>query len=227
MGLQAWEYHLEEEVDNSDIASIRALFKHDVRRLTMTVWFGWFVNFFVYYGIIIFLPLTLASLSRAGQRSVLDKTVRNDDLMDLAFSVLAESVSVFIAFIMITIKKFSRKKSLIVFLILAGACMLAMTFKLPKALFIILATLAKIINNVCSYYYYLFTLESYPTKYRATGLGVALAFGKIATVLMPFTCFGLTRIYSLGPFALFAVLCFAASFSIIKLPQDMEEKEIR
>lgn len=228
--LQAWEHKLEEEVTEEDTASVKALFKGEKKRLTFIIWFGWFASFFVYYGIIIYLPLTLSQFQEVGhaKEGEIEETPKNTlDISRISVSILVESLSTFIALAALHAKFISRQKFLIIVFILTGVISLLNAFYLPVNLYLIFITITKILNNTCTFYYYIFTLESYPTKNRATALGTALAFGKIATVVMPFICLGVSQIYFLAPYVVFSLLCFTASYSLSRLNQSMEEHELK
>jgi len=89
------------------------------------------------------------------------------------------------------------------------------------------ATITKIFINVCSFYFYLYTVEVYPTKYRATGMGVAAAVGKMGAILMPWICIFLMGFDLLLPFLLFSIICWVMAVVVIKLPMDTKGMELR
>jgi len=70
-------------------------------------------------------------------------------------------------------------------------------------------------------------VEIYPTKNRATGMGLATAVGKLSTVFMPWICYRLSEIYLLAPFGCFAVLAVLAGFATLKLTIDTRGKDLK
>lgn len=78
----------------------------------MIIWLGWFINTFVYYGIVLFLPEILERLPSYDQTS--------NDIQTIFLSVLIESVSVVISMIVINAKSIGRKQFLLIFYILTA-----------------------------------------------------------------------------------------------------------
>ena len=68
--------------------------------------------------------------------------------------------------------------------------------------------------------------EVYPTKLRATGLGTAIAMGRLGGIIMPWTCMALATRDLLSPFLLFAVLSIMASVGNTFLPYETMGREM-
>jgi len=218
-GLREWARELAEEVPDEEVASISALFKGEYKVVTCIVWFGYFINSFIYFGILLMLPYVLQRVSDSG--NIEPTVVANpDDLPSIALSVLVESFSVIVAALFVDTKSVGRKKLLIIFYFLTALACGGGTVYISRGIFVAWITIAKILVNVCSYYFYLFTVEIYPTKYRATGMGLATAVGKLSTVFMPWISYRLTDIYILAPFGLFAGLACLAGLVTFKLKID-------
>lgn len=225
-GLRQWTKELAEEVPDEEVASVSALFKGGYKLVTCIVWFGYFINSFIYFGIMLMLPFILQNhyKDKGGSGPVV---ANDEDLPSIALSVLVESLSVIIAVIFVDTKAVGRKKLLIIFYFLTGGACLAGAFDFSRGIFVAWATVAKILVNVCGYYFYLFTVEIYPTKYRATGMGLATAVGKLSTVFMSWICYRLAEIYMLAPFGLFAGLAAAAGFVTFKLKIDTRGQDLK
>jgi len=218
-GLREWARELAEEVPDEEVASVSALFKGEYKVVTCIVWFGYFINSFIYFGILLMLPYVLQRVSDSG--NIEPTVVANpDDLPSIALSVLVESFSVIVAALFVDTKSVGRKKLLIIFYFLTALACGGGTVYISRGIFVAWITVAKILVNVCSYYFYLFTVEIYPTKYRATGMGLATAVGKLSTVFMPWISYRLTDIYILAPFGLFAGLACLAGLVTFKLKID-------
>ncbi len=59
---------------------------------------------------------------------------------------------------------------------------------------------------------YQLTTEMYDTKIRTTGIGTAIAVGRVGGILMPWVTMGLMSIDLLLPFLLFSFLGFSVTF---------------
>jgi len=186
---------------------------------------GWFNNSFVYYGIVLFFPYILSHISEASGAITTVAVANPSDLASITISTAVESCSVILAYFIIDSTP-GRKGTMQVFYILTGFAALAAFFDSSRVLFIIWVTATKIFINVVSFYFYLYTLEFYPTKYRATGVGMAAAVGKSGAIFMPWICMLLISIDLLLPFMLFAIMCFAMAAVLLGLPMDTKDQQL-
>ena len=221
-GLRNW---MEAQIQTAPLReehSIKLLFTRDYAKITVILWFNWFAQSFVYYGLTLYFPYILNQITNqaVAYREIeefSDITPQENNLGSLTLSVALESLSVIIAFFVIDRKGFGRKRAMRIFY--TGACLLCLVayFDRSRVNFILLSTLIKVILDVCAFYNYIVTLEVYPTQYRATGVGAATAVGKAGTILMPWICSLLLELSPFGPFLGFAFILAVASISIMSL----------
>jgi len=80
--------------------------------------------------------------------------------------------------------------------------------------------LVEIILIKCSYQ---LTCELYPTRLRATGLGVAVAMGRLGGILMPWACMLAKSWGVVGSFYVFGMVLILGGILSLGLPKDSLE----
>ena len=161
------------------------------------------------------LPSTLSKMKNNDN----EKQKENTQFLDIFISILFEIPSTFVAYLMIEKKGLGRKNSLIISFFLGSISSIG-AYLLSWDLFIYFSTSTRFFLNMAFIFIYPFTIESYPTHIRATGLGTSSAFSRIGGVLMPWFILLGQKISVTGPFLLFAILSGIASFAILLIPHD-------
>ena len=230
--LKKWTAFQPTSQSQEEVSSIRKLFENGFSRITLILWFSWFVHSFCYFGLTLFFPYILNKITTNEEHDMsahekLKFNVHPDNLGSLTVSVALESISVVIAFFIIDLKSFGRKRALAFFYTLAAIIAICGFCDRSRMDFIIWSTVFKIVLNICSFYNYLMTLEIYPTRYRATGVGAATAVGKAGSIVMPWVCAFLLEFDTYGPFIGFCVLNLGAAALTMRLPYDTANKEMK
>merc|ERR1719162_931337 len=75
---------------------------------------------------------------------------------------------------------------------------------------------------------YLYLLECYPTKFRATGLAFCMVIGRMGAFACPFLYDGLVLlgIHHMWFFVVMAVFCFAAAITSLMLPYETKDSQL-
>ena len=60
----------------------------------------------------------------------------------------------------------------------------------------------------------------YPTKLRATGLGMAVAIGRFGVIIMPWSCMIVSSYSIIAPFILFSVATLIGGLVTLLIPFD-------
>ena len=202
---------------------LRALFQKRYYKTTLILWMSWFAISYTYYGVTLFFPYILNQISddqTAKKGSVVSgiEAVASDNLVSYTVSIAFESFSIVIAYFVIDSKRLGRKGGMVLFFGASSIfCFLAFVSQ-SKILFILWTTIIKIFIDVVTFYCYLLTLEAYPTKFRATGIGAAVAVGKAGTVIMPWISAFLIEWTIFGPYMGFFTVNVLAFISCILLP---------
>ena len=72
---------------------------------------------------------------------------------------------------------------------------------------------------------YQLSSETYPTKIRATGLGLSIAIGRIGVIVMPWTVMYLVSMDLLSPYVLFSILSGVGVGMNVFMPADRKFRE--
>jgi MFS family permease len=225
--LQEYEEKLARE-SNHEVASFKSLFQGDFTATTLILWFTWFVNSFVYFGITIFMPYVLEKMQDMAVGTSASLAQSQEDIGSIALSVLVESSSVIVAAVAIDTNAYGRKTVLSLFYGITAVFAFVTFFMATPGLYVIFATGTKVALDVCVFYQYLYVIEVYPTKIRATGVGMAGGIGKTGAIIMPWIYIIMMDDASLNsPMMLNSMLCIAALVAITFLPIETLGRELK
>ena len=205
MGVINWAVSINQSHEKEENASLKSLFEGKNSYLTPILWYNWFSLCFMYYGILVLLPYMLSELK--GVASIFG----DNDLLKLFISALSEIVGAGIAAILIDLKGFGRKNSIVYFCACIGTTAFLAFYDVTSH-FLFWTLLCKFFITMAMIFAYQLTTEMYDTKIRTTGIGTGIAVGRVGGILMPWVSLGLMNINLLLPFLLFSFLGFSVTF---------------
>lgn len=217
--LRKWGDKQAKKHQDSSFGNPVELFKEGRNKITPFLWIMWYVLSCVYYGNIFILPTILQ------QMNVGNEAENTNEFKDMLLSVLAELPSSILSYFIIEIHFLGRKNSLTITFASTAVCSF-IAFKLSNSAFLVLATMARFFLNMAFSFIYPFTTEVYPTRIRATGLGVASSFSRIGGMSMPWISIASMKISTTGPFLIYGILSLLASISSFLLPYDTTGLEL-
>ncbi|KAL2643699.1 hypothetical protein R1flu_011286 [Riccia fluitans] len=223
------EETLVEDVEKMGVwETIRTLFSAEYLRTTLLLWFLYFANSFVYYGLVL---LTTQLDVKDGKEHLCDnpssssKTLTatacidgkpeydNSQYRDVLISSIAEVPGVIVACIMVDL--FGRKISLASLLIACGAFMLPLVTPLSELATNVLMFGARSCSMGGFSVLWAYAPELYHTAIRSTGVGAANSQGRLGGFLCPYVAVALIescrRALSIGSFASISVLAGVAT----------------
>lgn len=211
--LQKWGENQNKKHENQSFGNPAELFREGRLRITPFLWVMWYVLSCVYYGNIFILPTIL-------QKMNVDQIEgSSNEFKDVFLSVLAELPSSILTYLLIEVHFLGRKNSMIItFGVTSIFSFIA--FKTYNTAFLIVATIARFFLNMAFSFIYPFTTEVYPTRIRATGLGVASSFSRIGGMSMPWISIASMKISTTGPFLIYGILSLLAAVCSWILPYD-------
>lgn len=212
-GLIKWSFNLSKTFLPEDAASVRALFKDHGKLITPILWIDWFATSFIYYGIVFFLPETIEKINGEG------KGAESQGFIQLLASTITELFAVALAALIIDMKHFGRKNSMIIFYEITAVISIIVYLD-QKSHFIYWATLAKFFIASTAVFCFQYTSEVYSTKCRTTGLGMGSGIGRLGGMSMSWVCVSLANIDPVAPFLAFATLAMIAGIINYLLPFD-------
>ena len=209
--VRSWAENLEDE----EPASLSHLFKGQKKKITMLLWGNWLIGSFIYYGIILNIPLIMQNIEGKS----------NNDILQIFSSNFMELIAIIGAASLIENKFFGRKNSMILFYGLTSLVTFII-FLAKEHCFIIFVTFARIFMSMSFIFCLQYTSEVYETKIRITGLGMAIGIGRIGAIIMPWICAEIMQESLYGPFLLFSLLGAGSAACSYCLPFDTREKDL-
>lgn len=183
-------------------ASVFDLLRYpNLRRKTLLIFFDWFVNSGVYYG------LSWNTSNLGG----------NDLLNFVIFGAIEIPGYTFLLF---TLNRWGRRTILCGCMLFAGV-MLLLTIAVPAEqtwLIVTLAMLGKLAITASYGTVYIFSAEQFPTVIRNVGLGAASMVARIGGILAPFANL-LADYWKPLPFIMFGTLAFTGGLLSLLLPE--------
>lgn len=200
---------------------ISELFKNDMHMTTLIIWFSWISNIFVYYGVSYAIPLTLANMKEDKD----NKDTNQEDFSTLMMSNVGELFSCIMCAIMVDLKILGRKYSLIITTALTGIFSIFLFLNIPPN-FTFWVTSLRFITGLVNCINYIYTSELYPTKIRATGIGMASSVSRISQMLVPWVVVYVTKVDLFLPYLIFGLIGGSAAFFIYFIKQETLGKEL-
>jgi len=211
------------ELLHEEEVPVKELFKGSNKKITPFVWFNWFANSLTFFGLTYLLPTTLSKLHE--EQNIDEQPDDQIKVSSVIYSCLSELPTVFVAAALVDLKHFGRKNSLFLAFLLGGVmCFLAFTRLFPGFVFWI--SITKFFFALAFTLNFQFTSELYPTRIRGTGIGMASAFGRIGSIMMPKVVSMLENVGILVPYLMYACGSLAASVGTFLLPFDTAGREM-
>ncbi|XP_052828499.1 organic cation transporter protein isoform X2 [Octopus bimaculoides] len=169
--------------------------------ISTNIWFNWFVNSMLYYGV------TLNSVDMSGNRYV-------NYLMMAVVEIPASIIGY------LTFRWFGHRKPIVFFMVFGGINCIVSNF-VPKANLwfpLILAVLGKLGVTASFFGIYLTSTELFPTAVRNSGMGTASSFARVGGILAPIIL-GLSIYGSWIPLSVYGVFGIVAGLLTLLLPE--------
>ncbi|XP_070532073.1 organic cation transporter protein-like [Ptychodera flava] len=182
----------------------------NMRKKTLILFYYWFVNTLVYYGL-------------AFNTSNLGGSDYFNCFLAGAVEIPAYALGLFI----MSTKRMGRRWSLFYTMVIGGITCVAATFVPPCGatlwIGITLATISKF-SVTCSFgMVYVFSAELFPTPLRSTGVGMCSMCARIGGILAPQLLL-MSKIWAKLPAVVFGVACILAGILILPLPETRGKK---
>lgn len=218
--IRAWQ---ETNFVAGEKVSTCTLFNAEYRLITMNLWIMWLTVAFCSYGLNFILPFVLeeqagVSIGVTETSSSQPKGDRSD-FYKLAAPNFIEIPTILVGFLIIEVKVFGRKNTLIICYFCAFVCFL-LSMLLDPGTMIPFLSAARFFVSLAFGVIYPFTAELYSTKHRTIGIGMSSAIGRLETVLMPWISIQLMQLTVRAPFGCFAGLCILSAVCGFSLPFD-------
>ncbi|XP_055954391.1 organic cation/carnitine transporter 2-like [Patella vulgata] len=178
-------------------------------KISLNLWFNWFVNALVYYGL-----------------SLNTETLAGDPYLNFCIAGAVEIPALLLC--MISLNKVGRRIPLFISMCVGGiACILSGTIPINdnsdlETLKVVLAMIGKFFITASYGIIHLMTAEVLPTVVRNIGMGVASMSARIGGILVP-TMLDLKSIWTPLPLVIFGSLSIAAGILALLLPETTDK----
>ncbi|AOM42849.1 MFS transporter [Xenorhabdus hominickii] len=191
-----------QKTSNSIMSNVREVWSIDYRRATIMLWILWFCVVFSYYGMFLWLPSVMILKGFSLVKS----------FQYVLIMTLAQLPGYFTAAWLI--ERCGRKFVLASYLI--GTAVSAYFFGSADSItqLLIFGILLSFFNLGAWGAIYAYTPEQYPTAIRATGAGMAAAFGRIGGILGPLMV-GYLVAMNASISLIFALFCFSILVAVV------------
>ncbi len=187
-------------------ANLAALFAPGMRRTTIMLWILWLAITFAFYGFFTWIPSLLVK-----QGMTITKSFGYSILIYLA-QIPGYYSAAFLS------EKLDRKWTIILYLALGGAAAFLMSNARSDDSILVAGFLLSFFMNGTYAGIYAYTPELYPTAFRATGMGVASAFGRIGGLSAPIVVgYTYDQIGFAGVFTITTVVLIAGALAVAVL----------
>ncbi|XP_033625384.1 organic cation transporter protein-like [Asterias rubens] len=175
----------------------------NMRKKTMNIFYNWFVNSLVYYG----LSLGTSSLGI--------------DVYVAAFAFGAVELLGYLSSWFV-IERLGRRLPLFLYLLSGGAaCTISSIFQ-PGVARACTAMIGKFAISGSFNIIYVFSAELFPTPVRSIGMGLSSMFARISSILAPVIVI-LSKHWEPLPLVVFGVCCLVASLLSLLLPETLNQ----
>jgi len=189
------------ENDGKSVTVLDLFKTHSLRRCTIIMYYLWFTNNLVYYG------LTF----NAG------KLIPGDIHINMVISALLEFLAYTIA--IISFLYVGRRWSTSVFMIFGGVSLLLTTVVGDTTGKIVLAQLGKFAITASFAMVYQYATEIFPTIVRNVGVGSCSFFSRFGSILAPFVGRELGSLSPIAPILIFGITSLVGGFLALVLPE--------
>jgi len=190
----------------SFVRNIVAIWGPGIARSTLMLWVLWFAITFSYYGFFTWIPTLLVKLGFTVTKS-------------FSYSIiiyLAQIPGYYSAAFMS--EKLDRKWTIVVYLVLGGVAALLLSGARSAGLITFYGFWLSFFMNGTYAAIYSYTPEVYPTGFRATGMGLASAFGRVGGILAPLIIgFTFARIGFGGVFTITTIVLLIGALTVLAL----------
>jgi len=214
-----------------------------LRKSTVLLWGLWFVNSFVYNGMMLmttelfqqevdgvrcrsgalfdsFWEAYYVNKHKSGSNDSVEpcRQLQSSDYMAVFFTSMAEVPGI-LATVFI-IDRFGRRKTLFWELVLTGILCIVLTMCMGRAAETAVMFLIRALISGCYQALYVYTPEVYPTFIRSTAMGVAISVSRIGGTATPYVAQVVTIYSHYLSLGLYALVSIVAGVSALLLPME-------
>ncbi len=196
--------------------SFQVLWSKGIAIRSAVTWILWFVMNFAYYGISLWLPSVMA--------------IKGYSLIHSIGYVLIMTIAQVPGYLTAAwlVERWGRKKTLVTAMIFAALSALGFGFAHSTGWLITFGLLVSFFMLAAFAGTYIFTVEQFPTKARASGIGYAAGFGRLGGIIAPYVTGAFIAAHVGFPwiFGMFFIVMLAGFFVVLALGIETKGQQL-
>ncbi|GJM95962.1 hypothetical protein PR202_ga12761 [Eleusine coracana subsp. coracana] len=208
------------------IAALHELLSRKLVKSTLLLWFVFFASSFAYYGLVL-LTSQLSDVNKSCTSGLVLEVQKKDTNLykDTFITSLAEIPGLFLSAVLVD---WSGRKATMWFMMFACCAFLGpLVFHQNEMLTTTFLFGARACGTGGITVLCIYAPEVYPTYMRSTGVGIAVAIGKIGGVVCPLVAVGMLRTcHQMAAVVVFELVLLLAGIACILFPIETKGKEI-
>ncbi|XAR50713.1 hypothetical protein NMG60_11005112 [Bertholletia excelsa] len=195
-------------------------------RTTLLFWFVYLGNAFSYYGIVLLIAELSSGQSECSSTTWLSRNIQDSSLyVDVFITTLAELPGLVLSAVILD--KVGRKLSMAIMLLLAIVLLFPLVSHQNEIVTTALLFGVRMSSSATSTVTCIYTPEVYPTSIRSTGVGIAIAIGRIGGMLCPLVTVGLVSgCHQTAAVSLIEIVLILLGICVLLFPFETKGKNL-
>ncbi|XP_004522741.1 synaptic vesicle 2-related protein isoform X3 [Ceratitis capitata] len=197
---------------------MRTLFKPELRKKTLLLWFLWMSCAFCYYGLVLISAELFLKDKADAEPNHKCSRFDTKDFMDLMWITFSEFPGIFST--IAVIKRYGKKKTMALQFLIFSGCVSLLTVTKSRIYTTSVLFIARGVISGLFQAAYIYTPEIYPNNLRSLGVGGCSTIARIGAMATPFVSQVLLQSSSSGALFVYSLVGLSAAAVCIILPDS-------
>uniref|UniRef100_A0A0K8V205 Synaptic vesicle 2-related protein n=2 Tax=Bactrocera latifrons TaxID=174628 RepID=A0A0K8V205_BACLA len=197
---------------------LKTLFKPELRKTTLILWFLWMSCAFCYYGLVLISAEVFLSDKGKATPSQNCSSVNTKDFMDLMWITFSEFPGIFLT--IAVIKRHGKKKTMTLQFIIFSICMSILSLSESRIYTTSVLFLARGVISGLFQAAYIYTPDIYPNNLRSLGVGGCSTIARLGAMATPFVSQVLFQRSAFSAFMVYTSIGLLSAVACIILPES-------
>ncbi|XP_054089781.1 synaptic vesicle 2-related protein isoform X7 [Zeugodacus cucurbitae] len=197
---------------------LKALFKPELRKITLLLWFLWMSCAFCYYGLVLISAEVFLSDKIKQTPSHNCNSFNTKDFMDLMWITFSEFPGIFST--IAAIKRYGKKKTMALQFIVFSVCISILSLSNSRIYTTAVLFLARGVISGLFQAAYIYTPDIYPNNLRSLGVGGCSTIARIGAMVTPFVSQVLFQSSASSAFMVYTLIGLSSAVASILLPES-------
>ncbi|XP_069965323.1 synaptic vesicle 2-related protein isoform X3 [Bactrocera oleae] len=197
---------------------LKTLFKPELRKITLILWFLWMSCAFCYYGLVLISAEVFLSDNVKALPSQNCSSFNTKDFMDLMWITFSEFPGIFLT--IAVIKRHGKKKTMASEFIIFSVCMSILSLSKSRIYTTSVLFLARGVISGLFQAAYIYTPDIYPNNLRSLGVGGCSTIARLGAMATPFVSQVLFQSSASSAFMVYTSIGLLSAVACIILPES-------